>query len=98
MLNNIDLFKQRSDEMSAFYQTTVGNLEMNDRSDQLHTWRDQFNQFQEGLNKGEFLHEVDAYERANQLSLQLQSYLEDVSNLDRSERKVHPVPIGGHKL
>ena len=98
MLNNINSFKQWSDEMSAFYQTTFDSLEMNDRSDQLRTWRDQLNQFQEQLNGGEFLQDIDAYERANQLSLQLQSYLEDVSDLDRSERQENSVPIGGHKL
>lgn len=98
MPNYIDSFKQWSDEMSAFYNTTVDNLTTNARSDDLHVWREELIEFQEGLMEGEFLQETDVYERANQLSIQLQTYLDDLTDYNQSDRKKSVVPIGGHTL
>lgn len=93
MTNYIDSIKEWSEDMLVFYNESVRGLDRNNETDQLDNWSEQFNNFQKELMTGGFLQELAAYERANELSIQLQNYLEHFS-----ERKQKSVPIGGHTL
>lgn len=90
--------KEWSDEISEFYNESVRTLDEDADPDQLNMWRKQLIAFQEDLSKGGNLQDLDAYTRANELSVQLQSYLEN-NNIDvRFEHSTSVVPIGEHTL
>ncbi|WP_440894996.1 Fe-Mn family superoxide dismutase [Amphibacillus sp. Q70] len=102
MSDYIVSIKEWSDEIAEFYNKSVRTLNENADPDQLNLWRKQFIAFQEDLSKGENLQDLDVYNRANELSTQLRSYLEiDNENIEedsRSSNNSNVVPIGGHTL
>lgn len=88
--------KQWCEELLNTYDQSINEFRKNTDTEALEEWKEQIIQFQEELLMNESLQDVDAYERANELRMQLESYLENHNEKPRAEYTI--VPIGGHTL
>lgn len=91
--------KQWCEEILQTYRESSELLRENVEEDTLEEWEGRLTQFQKELSANQIEEEWDAYEHANDLYTQLNSYLEQSIDENRAEEnRERVVPIGGHTL
>ena len=88
--------------MRQSYEDFMTHVKSEHIQNQLTHWKVQLVQFQEKLSHSIQLHDLDLYDRANELYEQLQSHMvgdkESIEDHQRLEENTRIVPIGGHRL
>lgn len=95
--------KQWCEKMLESYNDSLDELREQVSSNTLEEWKQQLIQFQEELSEEGSLQDMEIYERANKLYLQLDTYFEqngenEQNEITRVQNQSGTVPIGGHTL
>jgi Fe-Mn family superoxide dismutase len=95
--------RQWCEKMLESYNDSLDELREQVSSNTLEEWKQQLIQFQEELSEEGSLQDMEIYERANKLYLQLDTYFEqngenEQNEITRVQNQSGTVPIGGHTL